>query len=114
LCPELAPSAYFQACCFRESSQELVLSELSVELALLEFLPEPELLERFPELDSWELPPELLFREWRLLELESLCQELESLCQELELRFLELGSPCPVELYPELAWNPASALYQEW
>jgi len=107
LCPELAPAAYFQACCFRESSQELVLSELSVELALLEFLPEPEWLEQFPELDSWELPPELLFREWRLL-------ELESLCQELELRSLELGSPCPVELYPELAWNPASALYQEW
>lgn len=107
LCPELATLAYFQACCFRESSQELALSELSVELALLEFLPEPELLELFPELDSWELPPELLFREWRLL-------ELDSLCQELELRFLELGSPCPVELYPELAWNQELGWTQEW
>ena len=46
-CPELATLAYFQACCFRESSQELALSELSVELALLEFLLEPELLESF-------------------------------------------------------------------
>lgn len=107
MCPELAPAAYFQACCFRESSQELVLSELSVELALLEFLPEPELLEQFPELDSWELPPELLFREWRLL-------ELESLCQELVLRFLESGSPYPAELYPELAWIQGSAWIREW
>ena len=100
-------SAYSQACCFRESSQELALSELSVELALLEFLLEPELLESFPELDSWEWPPELSFRGSRSL-------ESEPLCQELVPRSLELGSPYLAALYPELAWNPASALYQEW